>query len=251
MIYPRTVVKELPNSKRGLTNRRGSLQGALVSVSLMMVAIMATVWMTLGCSAISKRVLPTDDCFPGLGQELASVKPAEGGYFPDAAFHQDRRSNQFITDWYTRYLSQMKEPSLIVSPLNQQSSYRFLWVRSFHPTIVVRLSNSDGKYLLSLTELANKTESSQPLVAQNKILKGEEWKGFVKLLNDSCYWRVPTTTTAPVAMDGAWWVLEGVEQGYYHVVVRQSPDTGSYRELCLYMLKLSGLSVDKEKGEIY
>lgn len=49
----------------------------------------------------------------------------------------------------------------------------------------------------------------------------------------------------------AWWLVEGVQEGYYHVAHRQSPDSGAYREVCLYMLKLSGLPLDESKGEIY
>jgi hypothetical protein len=53
--------------------------------------------------------------------------------------------------------------------------------------------------------------------------------------------------------DGAQWILEGTKGNDYHVVNRQSPDdnfhrnAGKYRELCLHILKLSGLDLKKEK----
>jgi len=35
------------------------------------------------------------------------------------------------------------------------------------------------------------------------------------------------------------------------LVDRQSPQTGAYRDACLYLLKLSELKVDASKGELY
>jgi len=54
-------------------------------------------------------------------------------------------------------------------------------------------------------------------------------------------------------MDGAEWILEGTQKDNYHVVVRHSPNdddyrkSGKYRDLCLYILKLSDLHLDNEK----
>jgi hypothetical protein len=45
-------------------------------------------------------------------------------------------------------------------------------------------------------------------------------------------------------------MFEANSAGYYQVIARQSPEA-SYRDLCLYMLKLSALPVDSAKGEIY
>ena len=174
------------------------------------------------------------------------MKAAEGSYFPERAFHQDERRDRFVSNWYTRYLSEMNEPSLLTSHDDQNASYRFLWLRSFHPTVVVRLWSNGEKRMLSVKELKieKKTQSKQLLVDQTRVLKDEEWAAIVRRVEESCFWAEPSSTDDPVAMDGAWWVLESADKGYYHVAKRQSPDSGSYRELCLYLLKLSGLPLD-------
>jgi hypothetical protein len=44
--------------------------------------------------------------------------------------------------------------------------------------------------------------------------------------------------------DGAEWILEGARDGRYHVVARLSPQDGTYREACLYLLNLSKIEVE-------
>jgi hypothetical protein len=44
-------------------------------------------------------------------------------------------------------------------------------------------------------------------------------------------------------MDGEWWVLEEMSDNNYQVTTRQTPDD-AYREVCLYMLRLSGISFE-------
>jgi hypothetical protein len=50
-------------------------------------------------------------------------------------------------------------------------------------------------------------------------------------------------------MDGAQWILEGAEDGRYHVVDRWSPGPGPYRDICLVFLGLAGLAIPK--AEMY
>lgn len=232
---------------------QASLRLLVVLITFTLGVVVAAIWMTWNVPKLESPTVPTTRCFPGLGQRIETLKPVEGGYFPERAFYQDEKRDRFVSNWYTRYLGQMNEPSLLVSRSDQNASYRFLWLRSFHPTVVVRLWSNGEKRMLSVKEISlkNQTQSNQLLVDQTRTLKDEEWITFVKLVEESCFWTVPTTTNGPIAMDGAWWVLEGVQQGYYHVATRQSPDSGSYRELGLYMLKLSGLPLDQSKGEIY
>lgn len=184
-------------------------------------------------------------CFPGLGQKIGSLKAHEGGYFPEFAFPKDELVHHFFS-FYTGILVQMNEPSLLSSD-KPKVSYRFLWLRSFHPAVVVRVSSEGDKQTLSVKEFNDR--KSQLLVDQTRSLNKQEWADLMKVIDQTCFWVVPGTTDDLLANDGALWVLEGVDQNYYHVVTRQSPQSGPYRELCLYMLKLSGLPLTER--EIY
>jgi hypothetical protein len=72
---------------------------------------------------------------------LASVAEAQVRYFPP----------DFPANWYTQHLTAFNESSLWESSQTQKTqSYRFLWLRTFHHPIVVRIDvNVDGTSLLT------------------------------------------------------------------------------------------------------
>ena len=189
-------------------------------------------------------------CFPGRSQKVAQLSRAEGGYFPEGAFFQDALLSKSSVRWYTRTFKQLNEPTLLNGG---QTAYRFLWLRSFHPTIAVRVWLDGEKKMLTIKELSRDIdgESATLRINQTRTLTADEWMTFTKLLDESCFWETPASSDDVIAEDGAWWALEGVREGHYHVTHKQSPSSGAYRELCLYMLKLSGLPLDESKGEIY
>jgi len=204
----------------------------------------AAIWMTRETPHLEQLTVSRLRCFPGLGQKFGSLKPADNGYFPENASSHDELMTRFFNA-YAQDLGKLNEPSFLNAHKNE-TSYRFLWVRSFHPTVVVRVSKEGEIQTLSVKELSR---HDQLLVDHDRSLTKQEWDELMKLVDESCFWEFPTSTSDPLANDGAFWVLEGVNEKHYHVTTRQSPDSGSYRELCLYMLKLSGLPL--AKNEIY
>ena len=203
-------------------------------------------------AAVIESPQPTMEsrCFPGRSRKLKALSRAENSYFPRDAFSYDSKLSEGFGHWYTRELQHLDEPAILNESRN--TVYRFLWLRSFHPTIAVRIWLAGEKKMLSVKRLSNR-KHDQPaalMLNQARSLTPEEWATFVKRVDASCFWEMPTTSDDPIAEDGAQWVFEGVREGYYHVTHRQSPDSGSYRELCLYLLKLSALPLES-KGEIY
>ena len=61
-------------------------------------------------------------------------------YFPKHAFGY--RGDQFATDYYGTWLSFFNEPSLLkqTSAEAKTESYRFLWLRTFHHAVVIRVN---------------------------------------------------------------------------------------------------------------
>jgi hypothetical protein len=54
-------------------------------------------------------------------------------YFPEAAFDEQKKSNDFTAQWYSQQLKALQEPSLWeMSKSIKGQVYRFLWLRSFH-----------------------------------------------------------------------------------------------------------------------
>jgi hypothetical protein len=187
------------------------------------------------------------DCYPGLSLEIPADKES---FFPPKILAQDQPGNQFRNNWYSKHLRAMKEESLY-SPDNEWvESYRFLWLRSFHNPVAVRIWKCGSTRFISVKESdgAGGYEPGNLKLDRKRELTLDEWHEFRRHLDDSCYWHLPTRDDSS-GFDGAQWIFEGVKGGRYHVVDRWTPQNGSYRELCLYALKLSGLKLDT--SELY
>jgi hypothetical protein len=228
------------------TNWNLSLGLAVGVVTFITGVALSTVWMTRTTPELEQPATSGLRCFPGLGQEIGSLSAAEGTYFPENLPLHDELTKRFF-NLYAQDFGKLNEPSFLTSHTHK-TSYRFLWLRSFHPAVVVRVSKVGETQNLSVKELSR---SDQLLVDHKRSLTKQEWAELMKFVDESCFWEFPTSTSDPIANDGSWWILEGAEQNYYHVATRQSPQSSSYRELCLYMLKLSGLPLDVAKNEIY
>ena len=164
-------------------------------------------------------------CFPGLAKEIETLRALEGVYFPRGAFSADPKSDEFIDTRYSRQLMAMNEPSLLGLDDEKTEHFRFLWFRSFHAPVAVSVFRAGGSYSLTVKQLyvEDGRPPDQPIVNQTRALTPDEWMTFIELLERACFWGMPSISTEPLSEDGAWWVLEGVREGRYHIVRRQSP----------------------------
>lgn len=83
-----------------------------------------------------------------------------------------------------------------------------------------------------------------------RSLSENDWDAFMLHLEHSAYWLMPPENDRGWE-DGAQWIMEGYREGRYHVVDRQSPDAGAYRDACLYLLRQSGLLAEIPANEVY
>ncbi len=76
---------------------------------------------------------------------------------------------------------------------------------------------------------------------KTRTLTEEEWLTFIKLLNESFFWDMPSidTNDEPVP-DGAVWLMEGNSNKTYQEVQRLTPDK-ELRESFTYLLRLADL----------
>ena len=81
---------------------------------------------------------------------------AQTQFFPDRAFCTTNLSSENCDRWYPPYLTAMKELSLWDrSKASETESYRFLWLRSFHHPVALRLDvASDGRGVLVVKVLS-------------------------------------------------------------------------------------------------
>ncbi len=200
----------------------------------------------------------TFDCikvnsFPGLATKISEIKAGKSGYFPKDTFSGSwENADAFVNDWYGKHLKAMGEKSLLNISNENAEVYRFLWLRTFHHPIFVKVERGQNEVKLFTKELdgAGGYEPGKVLRINNHILTKDEWCKFLALLEKANYWKLPTENEV-LGNDGAEWILEAVKGGRYHAVDRWSPKKGEYREVCIYLLKLSGVDVDKLKDDLY
>jgi hypothetical protein len=170
--------------------------------------------------------------------------PATVDYFPVGVFSWECPSSE---------LREMDEPSLWeVSQKSKREVYRFLWLRTFHQPIAVRLTiNPDGSGDLVAKLMGGKGGYDTGLLASNEQshLPPVEARSFIEKLMKADFWTLsPTRFQDSYGRDGAMWIVEGTKNGTYHVVARWSPRDGPYRDACLYLaLALARLKIpDRE-----
>jgi hypothetical protein len=66
---------------------------------------------------------------------------------------------------------------------------------------------------------------------------------FLEKLEKAKFWTLPTEGP-PGGLDGAQWIMEGTQNGMYHVADRWSPRKDEYASACLYLLHLSKIRVE-------
>lgn len=202
----------------------------------------------------------TFDCvkqnsFPGLSQKISELEKFKNGYFPKKTFTDGwENSDAFTNEWYGKHLKAMGEKSLIKVSDQNPEIYRFLWLRTFHHPIFVRVERTSAhSFDLISRELdgAGGYEPGENYRTIRRSLDENEWCEFIKILAKANYWKLPTNQPDEMGNDGAQWILEGVKDGRYHIVDRWTPQSGEFREACIYLLRLSHIDVDRLKDDLY
>jgi formylglycine-generating enzyme required for sulfatase activity len=190
---------------------------------------------------------------------------AEVQRFPDGVLSNSRLL------WYSKHLAAMNERSLKEqtgqkSSESKREAYRFIWLRSFDHPVAVRLENNSDQYRLVAKQLDGKGgyAPGMLMIHKPKVLTREEWLELMRWINECSFWTMTTTEknyytdesglrVSWAINDGAQWIVEGVRDGKYHIVDRQSPDcmvehrdVEKYRGMCLHILSLAGFNLDDE-----
>jgi hypothetical protein len=199
-------------------------------------------------------------CSIGALTQANSLPDPHHQYFPPGAFETalpPRDSSRAV--WYSCALAALAEPSLYEQRDDNAAlqTYRFLWLRSFHRPVSIRLiidSEGNGVIVTKISDGAGgykpgKLETSATVEASKRDV-GEVLRGLRKL----DFWSMPTepaqvdtqagkrgsvpSVVELPPVDGAQWILEGAKDGSYHVVDRWSPGNDDYAQECKLLLRL-------------
>lgn len=123
--------------------------------------------------------------------------------------------------------------------------YRFLWTRTFHPAVTIRVSefvNGRGTVCSKMAAGMAGFEIG-PIVRQIERTVGRWRLGRLRqIISKQGFWEAPPTDEHD-CLDGAGWLFEAVSPEGYHVVRRHSSDSDVVHSLGKQMIRLSGLRI--------
>jgi len=193
--------------------------------------------------------------------------PATVDYFPVGVFsvplsskgvdpyryEKNPELDEMIRDGISRVLRDMDEPSLWEASQKQKSEiYRFIWLRSFSQPIAVRLTidvDGSGDLVVKALSRSHGDDAASLVMDQRSHLPPIEVRSFIEKLTKADFWDLPTDRLEDMyGRDGATWIMEGTNDGAYHIVKRWSPRDSPYRDACMYLaLGLARLKIpDRE-----
>ncbi len=165
---------------------------------------------------------------------LLAIFPAYGQqYFPPGVLGTNAKQDEITNQLYSKHLRALEEPSLWEMSKRDMTTeeYRFLYLRSFHHPISIRLVVMPDH----TAKLISKETSGKGGYEPGKMIRNRETyqskvqtEGFLAVPNNTLsFWDLPTLleeNKSVVHLDGAHWIFEGVKQGDYHIVDRWSPN---------------------------
>ena len=156
----------------------------------------------------------------------------------------------FLHTWYSKHLRAMQEPSLSCGARRAEFAYRFLWLRTFHHPICVRIEKEGPSTTLHAVELdGSGGYAPGKLLRQiDRTLSPAEQETLMAVLKKTWYWGRPRYMVGG-GLDGAEWILEGAENSQNQIMKEWSPRVSRHRDTCLFFLELAGFSIPA--GETY
>ncbi len=135
----------------------------------------------------------------------------------------------------------MQEPSLTCGAEGGSQVIRFLWLRTFHEPVAVRIDRIGAAYKLTATILDGAGGYGPGNIKQRiqKDITETEWAALDQLLNEIGFSEIPPYIGIG-GLDGAQWIVERRSGDAYHVVDRQGGSDG-IRSIGEKLLKLAGI----------
>ena len=156
-------------------------------------------------------------------------------------------------EWYLQHLNAMGEDSIYRKPLEAaEESYRFLWLRSFHHPVSVRVDFESPLVATASLKILDGRGGYLPgklTTEESRRLSSDEIRSFRAALDAAGLWDLAANSSRR-GTDGAHWVLEGATVDRYAYADRWSPPSDEpVKGFGLFMLSLT--SIDEPAHEIY
>lgn len=180
---------------------------------------------------------------------LNNPPDANPQYFPAGIFGDSSATGHFKdfkARWYSSDLRALHEPSFFEAAQDRSVvAYRFLWLRTFHHPIVIRLTilpDGTGSMTSKMTSGAGGYDAGAMIWNKSFDISKAQAEQFSSMLQKAAFWT--SSIGGGGGPDGAQWVMEGIQGGVYHIADRWSPQKDDYESMCLFLLSLSKIEVN-------
>lgn len=174
---------------------------------------------------------------------LAKAETGEA-FFPSGLFSRQSDADRVNQAYYAKQLGALKETSIYeLRKDTKVTAFRFLCVRALQPPFVIRVEKkADGTGSLIFKQSDGTGGYQTGKIADNQTMKvSKAQMGELEAkITAMQFFELDYRKKNQGGFDGARWLIEGLQNGKYHLVDRYSPGWGNFRNLGLYLIKLSG-----------
>lgn len=157
-------------------------------------------------------------------------------YFPPNTF--TGRAGDLTLHSLSRNLHLLEEKPLWPPASEKEQTYRVTVLPCFSvPESATLTMAADQSGRIEYRSAESRSQHSS--VDKTRTVSSEQVTEFVSLLNQIQFWQMPTESRQ-LGLDGADWIIEGVQDGKYHVVLRWCPGKTPFGEAARGLLKLAG-----------
>lgn len=149
--------------------------------------------------------------------------------------------DNFKANWYSKHLIAMDEPSSSNFKQRTLEAYRFIWLRTFHYPVVVRIeikTDNSADLFLKVADGAGGYNPGNLKTEKAFRLSKKQIDQLRNQFKKSGFFRIKSTEES-FGIDGAQWYIEANVNDNYHWVDRWSPEGTEMEKLGLYFLKLA------------
>jgi hypothetical protein len=162
--------------------------------------------------------------------------------------------SKFENEWYSKMLFALKEP-ILKDYRGKKEIYRFTWLRTFHHPVSIIIIKENDKISIT-TKVSDGAGGYEPgMIFYNKTdkLSVKDYEILQNKINTSEFWKMKTELEI-IGNDGAQWIIEGVKNNNYKLVVRWTPKISeefkNFREIGEFLISKSNLPKE-ELNDIY
>lgn len=154
-----------------------------------------------------------------------------------------------VDGWVATVLMTMGEPSLACE--TNTTIYRFLWLRTFHHPVAVRIEQDGDGWRMIAVEFDGSGGYGLGRESRRieRMLSADEERMWVAALSRSNPWRLSMPKSELTGLDGATWTIEARSGHRYRRIDEWSPDNGPVRDLGLTFLAMTGWKISSD--EVY